>query len=109
MQPLTQPQFIFTVIIMSIVGNMIASAFGGNPSVVNYAMFVAVFAMLSLFYLIAVSVNDGFAGHAALPLALDALNILFWFCAAVAMAAELGAHSCSNSVRTEFLGSFATY
>jgi len=85
---------------MALVGNMIASAFAGNPSVINYDMFVAVFAMLSLIYLFAVAWNDNFTFHPILPLTLDVLNTLFFFCAAVAMAAKLGAHSCSNSAYT---------
>jgi hypothetical protein len=89
-------EFVFTLIIMALVGNMIAEAFAGNPSIINYDMFVAVFGMLSLFYLIATAFNDSFTGHPILPLALDALNAIFFFCGAVAMAAELGAHSCSN-------------
>jgi hypothetical protein len=56
--------------------------------------------MLSLLYLIPISFNDSFTGHPIIPIALDVLNVLFLFCAAVAMAAELGAHSCSNSVRS---------
>ena len=83
---------------MALIGAMIAQAFKGNPSLINYDMFVAVFGMLTLFYLIAAAWSDSFQGHPALPLALDALNVLFFFIAAVAMAAELGAHSCSNSV-----------
>jgi len=89
-------EFFWTLLIMAIVGNIIHDAKSGNPSLINYDMFVAVFSMLCLFYLFAVAFNDGFAGHPALPLALDALNVLFFFCAAVAMAAELGAHSCGN-------------
>ena len=83
---------------MALVGNMIADAFSGNPALVNYDMFVAVFAMLSLIYLFAVGFNESFAGHSAIPLALDVLNTLFFFCGAVAMAAELHVHRCSNSV-----------
>lgn len=84
---------------MSLVGNMIASAFAGNPSLVNYDMFVAAFSMLSLFYLIAICFREQFTIHKFVPASLDLLNAIFFFCAAVAMAAELGAHSCSNSVR----------
>ena len=83
---------------MAIVGNMIAEAFSGNPSIINYDMFTAVFGMLTLFYLIAAAFSDSFQGHPLLPLVLDALNMLFFFCAAVATAAKLGAHSCSNKV-----------
>lgn len=84
---------------MALVGNIIATAFAGNPSLINYDMFVAVFSMLSLFYLIAIAFNDSFTFHKFIPAGLDLLNVLFFFCAAVAMAAELGAHSCSNGVR----------
>lgn len=83
---------------MALVGNMIATSFAGNPSVINYDMFVSVFAMLSLFYLIAICFKEQFTIHKFVPATLDLLNVLFWFCAAVAMAAELGAHSCSSSV-----------
>lgn len=83
---------------MAIVGNMIQVAFAGNPSIVNYDMFVSVFSMLSLFYLILICFKDSFTIHKFVPATLDILNVLFFFCAAVAMAAELGAHSCSNKV-----------
>jgi hypothetical protein len=63
-------------------------------------MFVAVFGMLSLIYLIAIAFNEGLMGHGAIPLALDAINTLLFFCGAVAMAAKLGVHSCGNKVST---------
>lgn len=90
-------EFVWTLLIMALVGNMIATSFAGNPSVINYDMFVSVFAMLSLFYLIAICFKEQFTIHKFVPATLDLLNVLFWFCAAVAMAAELGAHSCSSS------------
>ena len=89
-----------TILVLALVGNMIAAAFGGNPSVINYDMFVAVFAILSLIYLTVIAFNDSFVGHGLVPIILDLLNTLFWFCAAVAMAAELGVHSCGRSVST---------
>jgi len=84
---------------MALVGNMIHDAFSGNPSIINYDMFLAIFSMLALIYLFLVAFNDGFTGHPALPLALDGLLLLLFFCGAVAMAAKLGVHSCSNGVR----------
>lgn len=84
---------------MALIGNMIATAYAGNPSIVNYSMFVSVFSMLSLFYLIPATIKDGLGVPIAV-IALDLLNVIFYFCAAVALAAYLGAHSCSNSVRT---------
>ena len=89
-----------TLLIMSLIGNIIADAFGGNPSVINYSMFVAVFSMLSLFYLFAIAFKEDFAIHPALAMVLDVLNTIFFFCGAVALSADLGAHSCSNSVST---------
>lgn len=93
-------QFLWTLLIMALIGNVIADAFAGNPSIINYDMFVAVFSMLSLFYLFAVAFNEGLAGHPAIPLALDILNTIFFFCGAVAMAADLGVHSCGNDAYT---------
>ena len=84
---------------LALVGDVISNAKAGNPSIVNYDMFVAVFGMLSLFYLIPAAVTDSLQIHAILPLVLDALNTLLWFCGAVATAAKLGVHSCDNKVR----------
>lgn len=83
---------------MALIGNMIATAYSGNPSIVNYSMFVSVFSMLSLFYLIPATIKESFMGHPFLMVALDALNAIFYFCGAVAMAAYLHVHSCSNRV-----------
>lgn len=85
-----------SLFIMAIIGNAIAM--GADSSINNYTMFCAAFAMLCLFFLIPATFNERFAVHGALPLALDVLITLFWFCAAVALAAKLGVHSCSNDV-----------
>ncbi|KPI35789.1 uncharacterized protein AB675_11164 [Cyphellophora attinorum] len=90
-------EFLFTLIVMALIGAMIAQASSGNPATVNYNIFVAVFGMLSLFYLIPAAFNDSFQGHALIPTALDLLNSLFFFAGATALAAGLGVHSCSNS------------
>jgi len=83
---------------MALVGNMIADAIAGNPSIVNYCMFVAVFSMISLIYLIAATVNEGFVIMPILPLIVDALNTLFFLIGGIALAAYLGVHSCGNVV-----------
>jgi hypothetical protein len=83
---------------MSLIGNMIATSYSGNPSIVNYSMFVSVFSMLSLFYLIPATIKESFMIHPLLMVGLDAINALLYFCGAVAMAAYLGVHSCGNSV-----------
>lgn len=80
---------------MALVGNMIATAFAGNSAMVNYDMFVSVFGMLSLLYLLPTAFMESYS-MPLVNMALDVLNTLFWFCAAVATAAYLGVHSCSN-------------
>lgn len=61
-------------------------------------MFCAVFGMLSLIYLIPATIKEEFAFHPIIMIVLDALNTIFFFCCAVALAAELGVHSCSSLV-----------
>lgn len=90
-------EFIWSLLVIALVGNMIATSFSGNPSLVNYDMFVGVFGMLTLFYLIPATLKESLQGHPLLMVVLDTLNAIFWFCAAVAMAAELNVHSCSNT------------
>ena len=83
---------------MALTGNMIHESLHGSPSIINYAMFCAVFAMLCLIYLIAIGFNESFTGHPILPLGIDLLLTLFWLIGGIAMAAELKVHSCSNKV-----------
>ena len=59
---------------MALIGDMIHSSYAGNPSIVNYCMFVALFAMLSLFYLIPATIKDSLQVHPILPLIVDLLN-----------------------------------
>jgi hypothetical protein len=86
---------------MALVGNMIATAFAGNSAMVNYVIFVSIFGMGSLLYLIPTTFLDSFSVP-VINLTLDGLNVLFWFCAAVALPAYLGVHSCSNEVSISF-------
>ncbi|EKV04171.1 Non-classical export protein, putative [Penicillium digitatum] len=89
-------EFLWSLLIMALIGNMIAEAFSGNPATVNYSIYTAVFSMFTLFYLIPASFNIDWAGHPIIMIVLDALNCVFFFCAAIALAAKLGCHSCSN-------------
>ena len=89
---------------MALVGNMIADANGGNPSIVNYVMFVSVFGMLSLFYLIAATISETFAISPLFMIAADALNTLFFLVGGIALAAYLNVHSCNNRVSTRSKG-----
>ncbi|KAJ5108340.1 hypothetical protein N7456_005015 [Penicillium angulare] len=93
-------EFVWTLLIMSLVGNMINEAFAGNPSSINYTMFLSAFSMLSLFYLIPASISDTWAFHPILVIIVDVLNNIFFFCAAIALAAKLESHSCGNSSYT---------
>jgi non-classical export protein 2 len=88
-------QFFWTFLITALVGNVIAEAFAGNPSSINYAIFVAVFSWIVLLI-------GYFAAWKELPklimIALDSFATLFTFIAGVVLAAKLHVHSCSNSV-----------
>jgi hypothetical protein len=83
---------------MALVGNMIAMAVGGNPSIVNYVMFTAVFSMGSLIYLTAATISDSFVIAPIIPIVVDALNLLFFFIGGIALAAYMGVHSCGDTV-----------
>ncbi|KAJ4295190.1 hypothetical protein N0V90_007200 [Kalmusia sp. IMI 367209] len=82
---------------MALVGNMIATAFKGNSAMVNYDMFVATFGLLSLLYLLPTTLLDSYSFPMA-NVVLDTLNVLFWFCAAVATAAYLGHYTTTNHI-----------
>jgi len=92
---LRSTEFLWTLIIMALVGNVIAMAFAGNPASINYAMFVATFSMLVALYGLVVVFIESLAMPLIL-LVLDGLATLFTFIAGVVLAARLGAHSCSN-------------
>jgi len=77
---------------------MIAESYGGNPSIVNYLIFLTAFAFLSLFYLIPATLNEKWSIHPLLMVMVDALNMILWLCGAIALPAYLHAHSCSNRV-----------
>ena len=88
--------FLWTLLITALLGNVIADAYGGTPSQINYCMFVAVISWIVLLI--------GFVGAfiESIPfivlLAADGLAVLFTFVAAVLLSAKLGVHSCGNDV-----------
>jgi hypothetical protein len=92
-------QFLWTLLITALVGNAIASAFSGNPSSVNYAIFVAVFSWIVLLYGMTATFIEGLAIPFVLTV-LDGLAAVFTFIAGVVLAAGLGVHSCSNNAYT---------
>jgi len=88
-------QFLFTLLITALVGNVIAEAITGNASAINYAIFVAVFSWIVLLYGFAAVFVESIAIPIALAV-LDGLATLFTFIAGVVLAAKLGVHSCGN-------------
>jgi Membrane-associating domain len=90
-------EFVITVILLGLVGSLEATS-SHNPESVHYSMFTAAFSILFLFYLIPATWSDSFSFHPFLPIVLDALNVIFTFCAAVTLAARTKGDSCSNHV-----------
>jgi len=88
-------QFIFTLLTTALIGNAIHDAFSGNPSGVNFAIFVDVFCWLVIFYGLAASFMEGLAMPMIL-FVLDGIAALLSFIAAVVLSAKLGVHSCGN-------------
>jgi len=60
-------------------------------------LFASVFSLLTWFYTVIATVwfVDNL-GAPVIVLALDVLNTIFYLCGAIALAAALGVHSCSN-------------
>lgn len=94
-------EFVFTVILLGLVGALEHQS-SDNPESVHYSMFTAAFSMLSLFYLIPATVSEGWAGHPMILIVIDTLNVIFFFCAAVTLAARTRGHSCGDHVRIPF-------
>lgn len=94
-------QFIWTLLTLSLIGSVIAGAFAGNDSAINYAMFVSVFSMLVVIWGFLAAWNDSFTVGPFLVIA-DGLATLFTFIAGVVLAARLHVHSCGNKVSGSF-------
>lgn len=90
--------FIWTLLAMSLVGNVIALTFSGHhKAAVNYAMFTAAFCMVVVLYGFVAAVVEA----VALPLVLivvDGLAMIFSIIAGIVLAAKLTVHSCNNFV-----------
>lgn len=95
-------QFIFTLLVLALIGNMIDASFSGNPATVNYSMYTSVFSMVTLIYLVPASVNIDWSGHPIIMIVLDILNAIFFLSCGIALAARLGCKSCTNEVRSLF-------
>jgi hypothetical protein len=90
-------QLICAILVTAFMGNNIARAYSGVHSIVNYSLFVGVWWLFTLLYFLPTSFIEKFS-IPIVDIAMDALSVLFGFCAAVALPAYIGAHSCSNSV-----------
>lgn len=89
-------QFLFTLIITALIGNVIDD-FSGSPASVNFAMFVAALSWIVLLY----GLVAAFVESLAIPfilMILDTLAMLFTFIAAIVLSARLRVHSCTNQV-----------
>jgi len=93
-------EFVWTLLITALIGNVIAEAFSGNPSSVNYAISVAVFSWIVLLIGLVVAFTDLENIILQVLIALDALAVVFTFVAGVVLAAKLGVHSCGNTSYT---------
>lgn len=90
-------QFLMTLLITALIGNVIAEAFAGNAATINFAIFVAVFSWVVLLF----GGAAAFITSLAIPIvliALDGIATLLTFIAGVVLAARLGVHSCNNEV-----------
>lgn len=90
-------EFVFTVILLGLVGNLEAQG-GGNPASVHFSMFAAAWSAVFLLYLIPATWSESLVGHPIIPVVVDALNVVFTFCAAVTLAARTQGRSCTNRV-----------
>jgi len=88
-------QFIFTLLTLSLVGNVIAEAFSGNSSKINYAIFVSVFDMIVVLWGLGAAFKEELAMGIILPI-IDIIATFFTVVAGIVLAAGLGVHSCGN-------------
>lgn len=83
---------------MGLIGNMIDDADSGSASTVNYCLFASAFTLLTLFYLIPATFWETVMMHPVIMFIIDLMNVVFTFCAAIALPSKLHAKSCSNKV-----------
>ncbi|CAG8958206.1 hypothetical protein HYFRA_00000559 [Hymenoscyphus fraxineus] len=92
-------QFLWTLLTTALIGNVIHEAIAGNPSAINYAIFVCVISWIALLFGLAGVIIESLA-IPIVVLALDGLATMFTFIAGVVLAAKLGVHSCGNASYT---------
>lgn len=90
-------QFLMILLTLSLIGNVIAEAFAGNPSSINYAMFVSAIDMLVILWGFAAAFNESW-GAGFFLLIGDAVAALLTVICGIVLAAKLHVHSCGNDV-----------
>ncbi|KAK1771218.1 marvel domain-containing protein [Phialemonium atrogriseum] len=96
-------QFLWTLLITALIGNVIANNRNGHMASINFAMFVAVLSWLALLY----GLVAAFIESIAIPVAmivLDGLAVLFTFISAVVLAAKLTAVNCGGNFHNKGSG-----
>ena len=88
-------QFLWTLIITALIGNVIATNNDGHMAAINFTMFVAVLSWLSLLYGIVAAVVESISMPIAL-MALDGLTALFTLIDGIVLAALLSAVKCGD-------------
>lgn len=86
---------------MAIVGNMISNNFVTSPGIIKYDMFVAVFSMLSLFYLVPATLKEEFHSRKYVVPALEFVNFIFFLSGGAATGRWLGTHTCDEVVSAD--------
>lgn len=89
-------QFLWTLLITALIGNVIALNINGHMASVNFAMFVAVLSWLAMIYGLAATIISSIAIPVVM-LALDGIATLFTFISAIVLSARLGAVNCANT------------
>lgn len=99
-------QVVFAVVIISLVGDIFANSYWnqiprgeGNPSQINYSMFLGVWTLLSACYFFPTILWPPVVKQPFLYVTagLDALNVIFYMGDAIALAAAMNIHSCTNT------------
>ncbi|GAM82615.1 hypothetical protein ANO11243_005970 [Dothideomycetidae sp. 11243] len=89
MLPIRVVQFVFTIIVLGLVGNIVNDEYA-SPSQINFMLFTSIWTFLALIYLVVSQLKFEQFAHKFAILAVEALTMLFWFAAFIALAALLG-------------------
>jgi hypothetical protein len=98
-------QTVLAVVIIALVGRMISTSGwnmipkqGGNAAEVNFAMFLGVWTLLTMFAFIPAALWPPEDENYFIPIAaLDGLTAVFYMSGAIALAAALNIHNCRCS------------